>query len=178
MKTAISIALSTLLLAACLTTVGCSTSQIVTDLDIASGAIDAVEVALPLAGALVPAPVEAIIENYCQQADTNIVSTVAELNSTDVAAQKAVVISGIWGTTAVLDIPEVPGTVANAITAAVSAITKIIGDVSSGNMALKANAKTADKFSLSWWQRHKLNSARATAEKTLAKIAARRAARK
>lgn len=124
---------------------GCSSSQVVTDLEVA---VDAVSVALPVLGGVagLPPAVATAVEGYLSAVNNCLAqaSTIlAEPNLTD--AQKAAQITAACTTAAVPNVPAQYQALANAIANVAGDLAKFLAGLPTGTVALTPGASHAGK---------------------------------
>lgn len=118
-------------LALVLALVGCTTSQVTTDINIVAEGAAAVVTALSVAGVVSPA-VAAQITNYARQASQLVIDVNKELaNSADSKIQQWTVISGYFAAIVVPNIPGVPTSVATTIAILDAALVALEGALAS-----------------------------------------------
>ena len=175
-----------LLICACLAIAACTTSQLTVALNVVSDAAAVAAVTAPLlaASGVIPAPTTTLIVTYAGDVSAAVVKVDAELATADNNAVKTSTIIADFAAVVVPNIPGAPANavalvdgIANAVTAFISQIQQQLG----GKTGLTSNAVTSKgvaSWKPSYGDRQKLKKAVATANDTLAKVAAYKAAHK
>jgi hypothetical protein len=160
-----------LMLALCLILSGCTTSQVVNNLQVA---LDAITVALPILGSVVavPAPLIALVENYATQANTALGEASTILAGAGTDAEKAALIAAAFAKLGVPDVPAQFAAIANLVSTIAGDIAQFLGSLP-GKLAV-ARGVTPHTTVFSAADLRKLGHAHGTANENAVKLAALR----